>query len=113
MGEASPHRLAFGVNGFFKIKETAPDKCDRISRVRRAWYSFASTVFCLLVPVLFVFMGFESNLAQKVAEGLFSFAELMAILYLSAGVIDRADIGRHIASRFARHDLPSRDREVQ
>jgi uncharacterized membrane protein (DUF485 family) len=97
------------VGEFFRVKDVTPQRCDRISRVRRAWYSFTSTLFCLLVPVVFVLMGFESVLAQKVAEGLFSFAELMAILYLSAGVIDRADIGRHIANRFARHDPPPRD----
>lgn len=101
------------VRNFFSVKDVSRDKCERISRVRRAWYSFTSTLFCLTVPVIFVLMGFENTLAQKVAEGLFSFAELMAILYLSAGVIDRADIGRHIASRFSRHDPPSRYEHYQ
>lgn len=101
--------MAGKIGQFFSVKEVSPDKCDRISKVRRAWYSFTSTIFCLGVPVIFVFMGFESVLAQKVADGLFSFAELMAILYLSAGVIDRADIGRHLSNRFNRHDPPPRD----
>lgn len=76
---------------------------QRISRVRRAIYAFSSMLFCLTVPVIFVFMGFESTLAMKVVEGLMSFAELMAILYLGAGVIDGIDIGSHIKRRWYTH----------
>lgn len=92
------------IQNFFSVKDVSSEKCERISRVRRAWYAFVSTVFCLAVPVVFVLMRFENTLALKVAEGLFSFAELMAILYLSAGVVDRMDIGRHIRARWERHD---------
>jgi hypothetical protein len=52
--------------GFFSVKDVTPQRGDRISRSRRAWYSFASTVFCLIVPVTFVYLGLESTLAQKV-----------------------------------------------
>jgi hypothetical protein len=101
------------MQNFFSVKDVSSDKCERISRVRRAWYAFVSTIFCLGVPVIFVFMGFESTLAMKVAEGLFSFSELMAILYLSAGVVDRMDIGRHVRARWDRHDPPPRPYEEQ
>lgn len=93
------------MRGFFSVKEVSRETGDRISRARRAWYAFCSTVFCLFVPVVFVVMGFDNTLAIKVVEGLLSFAELMAILYLSAGVIDRADIGRHIGARWNRHEV--------
>lgn len=99
---------------FFSVKDVPRHQCERISRVRRAWYAFVSTLFCLTVPVSFVYLRLESTLAIKVAEGLFSFAELMAILYLSAGVIDRADIGRHLAARFNRHEpRDSRDQSSE
>ena len=86
-----------------EIVRESPFPADRISRLRRAVFAFGSTSFCLFMPVVFVLMGFENTLARTVTDGLLSFAELMAVLYLSAGVIDNAGLGRFIRNRFERH----------
>jgi hypothetical protein len=79
-------------------------RADRISRIRRAVFAFSTTFLCIGGTLGIVFSGFETTLATRVAEALMSYAELMAMLYLGASVIDRAEVARALSSRWRLRD---------
>lgn len=83
-------------------------KADRNSRIRRSVFSFSTTFVCLGGTLGIVFSGFESTLATRVAEALMSYAELMAMLYLGASVIDRTDVVKRVAWRWNANDKDDR-----
>lgn len=84
-------------------------RADRVSRLRRAIFAYVTTLVCLGGTLAIVVIGLESTLATRVAEALMSYAELMAILYLGASVIDRQQIIR----RVGRHWRRQRGRPVE
>lgn len=57
---------------------------------RRAWYIGLVTVWCLVVPVVFVMTGHETELAKMVATSLIGLAGTVCAFYLGAGVLDRS-----------------------
>lgn len=84
-------------------------KADRVSRLRRSIFAYVTTLVCLGGTLAIVALGLESTLATRVAEALMSYAELMAILYLGASVIDRQEI----IKRVGRHWRKPRGRNVE
>lgn len=67
-------------------------KAQRWSAIRRAFYIGCTTAFCLVMPSVFVLMGYEGMLVERTSQALLSLAELLAMLYLGAGVIDRSKV---------------------
>lgn len=100
-----------------KPKVETPEKCDNdnitvnlkentdepVNRTRRAYYIFAVTAFCLLSASTFVGMGYESRISEHFALRLIDLVEILSIIYVSAGVLDRSNflskIGEAISNR--------------
>jgi hypothetical protein len=77
---------------------------DRRSRIRRATYAFLGTFGGLGGSIGLAVGNYDSVLAQKVVDGLMSFAQLMAMMYLGAGVLDRSAILSKIGDGFRREN---------
>ena len=81
-------------------------KADQVSGLRRAVFAYSTTFICIGGTLGVVFGGYESTIATRVAEALMGYAELMAMLYLGASVIDR---GRLIERVTRRWDQPRKE----
>lgn len=77
-------------------------KADRVSRLRRSVFAYSTTFVCIVGTLGIVFGGFDSTLATHVAGALMSYAELMALLYLGASVIDRQNVVKRVATYWNR-----------
>lgn len=90
----------------YAIRHATTDKGrqDAVSKQRRAWFIGLGTIVSVGVPCLLAVLGYESPLAVKVVDGLLGYAELLAMLYLTAGVIDHSDVLRRIGGKWDRID---------
>lgn len=77
-------------------------KADRVSRLRRSVFAFSTTFICLAGTLAITLLGFDSTLATRVAEALMSYAELQAILYLGASVLDRQEVVKRVVRHWRR-----------
>jgi hypothetical protein len=73
---------------------------DKTSRQRRAIFAFVGTFGALGCSVGFVFLGYTGPLVERIADSLIGFAESMALLYMSAGVLDRSQLLAKIGDGF-------------
>lgn len=64
-------------------------KKDKGYSFRRALYVGITTAWCIIMPVVFVLTGHETELAKQTAVALLGLASTICICYLGAGVIDR------------------------
>lgn len=96
----------------YSIRHATTDKGrqDAVSKQRRAWFIGLGTIVSVGVPCLLAVLGYESPLAVKVVDGLLGYAELLAMLYLTAGVIDHSDVLRRIGGKWDRMDERSAER---
>lgn len=67
-------------------------KDEPVNRTRRAYYIFAVTAFSLVMASAVVLIGMDSKIAEHFSLGLLDLVEILAIIYVSAGVIDRSKI---------------------
>lgn len=73
---------------------------ERISLGRRAIFAFGTTMASFALVVAVLWLEPESSLGEKVIGSVMSYAELMAMLYLGASVIDRTRLVDKIGARF-------------
>lgn len=74
---------------------------DRLSTFRRYIFASWTTAANLVITCVVMWKGGETILAQTVINAAYSYMELMAVLLLSASVIDRSRlIDRFLPSRF-------------
>lgn len=81
---------------------------EPVNRTRRAFYIFAVTAFSLVISSLYVGLGMDSKIVEHFVLGLLDLVEIIAIVYVSAGVIDRSEILKKVGE--AMNNRPSRRR---
>lgn len=98
-----------GITNNITVTEPADEP---VNRARRSYYIFAVTAFSLVMASVVVLIGMDSKIAEHFSLGLLDLVEILAIIYVSAGVIDRGKIlnkvGEAIELRFGK---PNRRRE--
>lgn len=76
------------------------DDQERISLGRRAVFAFGTTMCSFGLVVAVLWLEPESSLGEKIIGSVMSYAELMAMLYLGASVIDRTKLVDKFTARF-------------
>lgn len=89
-----------------RLDESAPRSQDRTSLFRRGLFAFGTTVVCFALVTFVLVAGLTSTMAEKVVMALMSYAELMAMLYLGASVIDRTQMIDKIGARVNPGPMP-------
>lgn len=62
----------------------------QVSRLRRAVFAYSTTFTCIGCTGFALVHKLEGPLAERAVSSLMNYAELMAMLYLGAGVLDRS-----------------------
>lgn len=83
---------------------TIKEKCDTINvtlnepvdepvnRTRRAIYIFTVSAFSLISSAAFVVFGYESKIAEHYVLALLDLVEIIAIIYVTASVMDKSKL---------------------
>lgn len=78
------------------MTDTPKNRCvteqERISLARRSIYAFSGTIASFAMVAWVLFTGQPGTLSERVVTGAFAFAELVAMLYMGASVIDRTKL---------------------
>jgi hypothetical protein len=78
----------------------------QVSRLRRAVFAYTTTFTCIGCTGFALFLKLEGPLAERAVSSLMNYAELMAMLYLGAGVLDRSRLLDKLGERFNRGGKP-------
>lgn len=84
------------------IAEADVDGETYVSRLRRAVFAYTTTFACIGCTAAALFLKLEGSLAERIVAALMSYAELMAMLYLGAGVLDRSKVLDRLGESFGR-----------
>ena len=85
---------------------------EQISLLRRSIFAFSTTFACFALVIAVLWLNPEGSLGEKIVGACMSYAELMAMLYLSASVVDRTKLVDRVSERFtgpARSSAPEDD----
>jgi hypothetical protein len=76
--------------------------------LRRVAYVGLTTFACITVPSVLTFRGYSGPMAETLTKGLLDLAQVLAWLYLGAGVLDRSGVLAKIGEGFqSRRGPPS------
>lgn len=73
-------------------KERVVTEQERISLLRRSVYAFGGTIVAFTMVLGVLWANPHTTLGERIVNGAFSFAELVAMLYMGASVIDRTKL---------------------
>lgn len=87
----------------WKVRERTVKEQERISLFRRSVFAYLTTAACFGVVIGVLISGNTTPMAERIIGVCMSYAELMAMLYLGASVIDRSGVVSKLADRFGSH----------
>lgn len=90
-------------------KERVVTEQERISLLRRSVYAFGGTIVAFTMVLGVLWANPHTTLGERIVNGAFSFAELVAMLYMGASVIDRTKLVDKVSEYWQRPGDRRRD----
>lgn len=77
-----------------------------VNRTRRFIYIALVTAACLASALAIVFCGYDSRLAERVAEGMLDIVQIVVLSYVTASVTDRSGLLGKVGDAFLAKRAP-------